>query len=180
VGSTTSNDSLSFNIFSGNKKSIFSLLESAFSVSNRNTEVSIAASCELNLLSEVVVFGGSALIRSSQVCAISIQFSIQVSDTSQFSFSVFKGKLLGSEISGTSINKSSGVFDSKMSSLDFGIKSLELVSLTAGFSSFLVIEFLQVVDLTEHFSSLSLDSLNIAVTLSNLSSEISALVSLND
>lgn len=67
-----------------------------------------------------------------------------------------------------------------MGSLQVHLKTLELVTLVASFSSLHIIEFLVSLDLSPHLSSLNLDHLNFLFQVADLGSQVSILVALRD
>lgn len=174
------NTSLVVYIFTGDKQSVFSLLKLGVSAFDLRSHVSVAAVLEINILAEVVVFSSSAFVIGTEVSVLSVEFTVQITDSLELTLTVFKGSLLGAEVSSAGINQTGSVVNTHLCATNFGIEMFLLVLLGVGFASFLVGQILKVGDFSPHFSTLNLDGFYITFKLLELGTEVSILVSLGN
>jgi hypothetical protein len=75
------NTSLVVYILAGDKQGVFTLLQLSVSTFDLRSHVGVAAVLEINILAQVVVFSSSAFVIGTEVPILSVEFTVQVTDS---------------------------------------------------------------------------------------------------
>jgi len=102
-----------------------------------------------------------------------------VTKTGKLSFSILESDLLASKIVAASINKSLSIVNSLSGTLKIEFKRLDSISLLTRLSGLVIVLLLVVLDLTPHFSTLSLHHVNFLLNIVNLATQLGVLISLS-
>lgn len=169
-------DSLTFNIAASCEETFFTLAEAKFSVTNLNRKVTISAFSEIKLFAEIVVFSRNTFVIAFKVSVVFRKLRVCIASSGELTLSVFETTLLSTQVRATDVYKLLSVLNSCLSSLELVVKSFDVVVLIARLCSFCFVVFLEVVDFSPHLSSLVLDTFNLSVEISSLSTEVGNLI----
>ena len=103
---------------------------------------------------------------------------VEVSDSSNFSLSVFEGDIFVSNVVTSRLDDFVLFVDSNKGFVEIIVESLVSISLFQAFLGFHILDVSKSGDFTEHVSSLRFNKITVSLEFSNLASEINTLVTL--